>query len=113
MRVLLYLAAYNVNVYNYTNTFLEQDVDGDTLLMLSTTGSIDQLIACGFRTVKQQMTLRKLLPSRCSSSMLMSAGSSSGSTASISAASPQPSRKLTKNELNNLSPQDRCVYLMM
>lgn len=27
-----------------TNTSLEQDVDDETLLMLSTTGSIDQLV---------------------------------------------------------------------
>ena len=97
-------------------TYLKQDVDGETLLMLSTTGSIDQLVACGFKTVKQQMTLRKLLASCSSSSMVMSsmaAGSSSASTASISSGSPspQPSRKLTKQELNSLSPQARqkCV----
>ena len=89
-------------------------MDGDTLLMLSTTGSIDQLIACGFKTVKQQMTLRKLLASCCSSSMVVSVCSSDGSTTSLSvSASPQPSRKLKKQELNDLSPQDKSVYLMM
>ena len=61
------------------STCLEQDVDGDTLLMLSTTGSIDQLIACGLKTVKQQITLKKLLGSCCSSSVVIS--SSGGSTA--------------------------------
>lgn len=90
---------------------LDQDVDGDTLLMLSTCGSIDQLVACGFKTVKQQMMLEKILASTCSSTA-GSVGSSSGSTVSV-AVSPQPPRKLKKKELNDLSPQDKTVYLMM
>ena len=102
-----------------TNTSLEQDVDVETLLMLSTTGGIDQLVDCGFKTVKQQMTLRKLLASCSSSSMVMSSmsvGSSSANTASVSTSGsphPQLSRKLTKQELNNITLQDKSVYLMM
>ena len=86
-------------------------MDGDTLLMLSTTGSIDQLRACGLKKVKQQMTLKKLLGSCCSSSVVIS--SSGGSTTSSVSMSPQPAKKLTKKELDALSPQDKSVYLMM
>ena len=88
-------------------------MDGDTLLMLSTNGSIEQLIACGLKTLKQQMTLKKLLGSCCSSSVVIS--SSGGSTPSLVSMSPhvQPSKKLTKKDLDALSPQDKSVYLMM
>ena len=86
-------------------------------------------------TVKQQMTLRKLLASYSSSSMVMSSmfvGSSSSSRASVSTSgslSPQPSRKLTKQEFSRqekvciswcklprcllvkTSPHFACVYI--
>ena len=90
-------------------------MDGDTLLMLSTTGSIDQLIACGFNTVKKQMKLRKLLATSTSSSSMFTPVSSSGGNTSMGAVSPSPptSRKLKKKELNDLSPQDKTVYLLM
>ena len=82
--------------------------------MLSTSGSVDQLLTCGFKTVKQQMMLRKLMTTTyCSSAEACT--SSGGSTMSLSSSnSPmQPTRKLKKKELNSLSPQDKSVYLMM
>ena len=85
-------------------------MDGDTLLMLSTSGSVDQMRACGLKTVKQQMTLKKLLGSCCSSSVAIS--TSGGSTSSVPM-SPQPAKKLTKKELAAPTPQDKSVYLMM
>ena len=89
-------------------------MDGDTLLMLSTTGSIDQLITCGFNTVKKQMRLRKLLAPSSSSSMFTPVSSSGGSTSVVVVSPSTPtSRKLKKKELNDLSPQDKTVYLMM
>ena len=47
----------------YTIIYVEEDVDGDTLLMLVTIGSMEQYKACGLATVKDQMKLRKLIGS--------------------------------------------------
>ena len=81
--------------------FSEQDVDGDTLLMLSTSGTIEQLKACGFTTVKQQMMLKRLLSTTAPAS------------GSITPVASSRVRKLKKKEINDLSPQDKSVYLMM
>ena len=37
----------------------EQEIDGETLLMLCMTGTTDQLKACGLETVKDQLKLKK------------------------------------------------------
>ena len=39
----------------------EQQVDGETLSMLSSSGTLEQYQACGLRTTKDQLQLRKLL----------------------------------------------------
>ena len=39
----------------------EQQVDGKTLLVLGTSGNVDQFVACGLKTVKDQLKLRSLL----------------------------------------------------
>ena len=41
--------------------YTEQNVDGETLLMVSMQGSYDQLKACGLKTVADQMKLQKLI----------------------------------------------------
>lgn len=117
---LVYSTPGVAQIFPWVNTilfvFLEQEVDGETLLMLCTAGSIDQLHACGLRTVKQQMKLRKLsfsspTPNSASSDVGSSISALSGN--SDLSRSPASDRKLTKAELNALSPEDKRVYLMM
>ena len=76
--------------------------------MLPTSGSVDQFHACGLKTVKQQMKMKKLLlPAN------VNPGSTSTCTSSVSDKSPCCSGKLSKIELSGLSPEDKRVYLMM
>ena len=39
----------------------EQEIDGETLLMLCKTGTKDQLKACGLETVKDQLKLKNCM----------------------------------------------------
>lgn len=65
-------------------------MDGETLIMLSTMGTVEQFKACGLNTVKDQMKLRKLVGKQASSVAATSSSSSaSGST-------PSSKGKLTK-----------------
>ena len=41
--------------------FIDQDIDGEVLEMVGKEGSLDQLKACGLKTVADQMRLRKLV----------------------------------------------------
>ncbi|KAL5474081.1 hypothetical protein EMCRGX_G028655 [Ephydatia muelleri] len=52
------LKQYNSRV---AHRFEEQEIDGETLLMLCKTGTTDQLKACGLETVKDQLKLKKLI----------------------------------------------------
>ena len=55
--------SYPTSVYDCQCTpyYVEEAVDGDTLLLLVTMGSMEQYKACGLATVKDQMKLRKLI----------------------------------------------------
>ena len=84
---------------------------------MSTSGSMDQFVACGLRTVKDQMKLRKLLldvnqgmnAASTSSGTLILSPSSSGSSTSDGS---NCSRKLSIKEIKQLSPEDKRIYLM-
>lgn len=39
----------------------DQQVDGKTLPLLSCSGSIEQLKICGFKTIKDQLTLKEVI----------------------------------------------------
>ena len=84
--------------------YTEQNADGETLLMVSMQGSYDQLKACGLKTVADQMKLQKFITK--------SSGSAISNCKSDSTSGQFPGRKLTKAELNALSPEDRRVYIM-
>jgi len=43
------------------NLFLEQEVDGETLISLSSSGSIEQFSHCGLCTIKDQFKLKRLV----------------------------------------------------
>ena len=85
--------------------FIEQKINGETLRMVSEHGSYDQLTACGLKTVANQMKLQRLITkdSKSAVSMHKKDATTSGRF---------PGRKLSKAELNELSPEDRRVYIM-
>ena len=84
-------------------------MDGETLVMLSTMGTVEQFKACGLNTVKDQMKLRKLVGKQA----LSAAATSSSSSASGSTPATASKGKLTKKHLAELTPEDKRVYLMM
>ena len=70
--------------------FLEQEVDGETLPLLVNCASVEQLVKCGLKTVKDQMKLRKTFHSLSSSDTICSSYPSS-----LDSASTPKSKKLT------------------
>ncbi len=98
----------------------EQDIDGDTLQMLLACGTMEQLCACGLKTIKDQMKLRKLfanLKSDCQGSPAglstpTSTLSLSGSSSSSSPRGDVGDRKLSLKQLKALSPEEKQLYLI-
>ena len=75
--------------------------------MLANTGTVEQLKLCGFKTLKQQLLLRKLLVS--------SSSATPSSTPSAPAAlSPGTSTggKLTLSAMKTMSSEDKQLYLI-
>ena len=98
----------------YTIIYVEEAVDGNTLLMLVTMGSMEQYKACDLATVKDQMKLRKLIGSLSHPPVDASSQSSASQSSSSSYSATTPSRgKLSKKMLWELTPEDKRVYLMM
>ena len=81
-----------------------EEVDGETLLMLSSCATMEQLKACGLRTVKQQLLLRKLLSPVQHSVAAASSTPASGTVAGTS--------KLTISAMKAMSEEDRRLYLI-
>ena len=80
--------------------------------MFCTSGSMDQLYACGLKTVQQQMQMRKLL---LNSSHAYAGSSVSGTDSCVTTVPESPpahDRKLKKKELQKLTPEDKRIYLM-
>ena len=82
------------------NHALDQEVDGSTLVMLANSGTVEQLKLCGFKTVKQQLHLRKLLLSTNLQS------TTPGIPVSAKAG------KLTLSAIKDMSPEDKHLYLI-
>ena len=78
--------------------------------MLCTLGTMEQYHACGLKTVKDQMRLRKLINDNTTT---VTTQSSTSSNSSSQGSTPSNKRKLTKKELNELTPEDKRIYLMM
>ena len=89
--------------------FAEQEVDGETLISLGTCASVDQLAACGLKTVKQQLALKRLVQSSSTTTHPMS----TANNRVIKAERGGKARKLTREEIKALPPEERRVYLMM
>ena len=91
----------------------EVGVNSETLLMLTSMGSVEQYKACGLLTVKDQLRLRKLIGKQCQSpSQEQSSASDQSSASSTTHATPSRG-KLSKKFLQDLTPEDKRVYLMM
>ena len=85
--------------------FIEEGVDGETLELLAKCGTIEQYKACGLRSIKQQMQLKRLL----NTDKRELEGSSS---LEREMSSKKFDRKLKLLELRTISPEDRRIYLM-
>ncbi|KAL5487226.1 hypothetical protein EMCRGX_G019803 [Ephydatia muelleri] len=99
------LKQYNSRV---AHRFEEQEIDGETLLMLCKTGTTDQLKACGLETVKDQLKLKKLIQGSEKTSVVAVTEQVACGTSCI-----ELNRKLSLPELGKISPEDRRIYLMM
>lgn len=85
---------------------VDEDVDGEAILMLADNGSVDQLKSCGFIKIKDQLKLRKLLGSYNDS---FSKGKHLMQSSNITISS---NGKLTLAEMKKLSPDEKRLYLM-
>ena len=86
----------------------EQEIDGETLLMLCKTGTTDQLKACGLETVKDQLKLKRLIQGSEKICVVAVTEQVACGTSCI-----ELNRKLSLSELGKISPEDRRIYLMM
>lgn len=84
----------------------EQQVDGETLISLGTCATMEQLCACGLKTVKQQLKLKRLVQSAA-------IPTSSNSVKPFKDVKEEKGRKLTRKEMKCLPPEEKRVYLMM
>ena len=83
-------------------------MDGKTLNLLASSGGIDQLRACGFTKIKDQLKLRNLAaePPQDKGGILMYGSSSSNQHSNIG-----KSGKLSMAQIKQLSPVDKLLYL--
>ena len=97
-------------------SYTESEVDGETLMELSVSGTMEQLASVGLNSLKKQMLLKKLLRSSSSTPATsnVNAPGPSGLQTSTDYSSVEPQdRKLTTAELKRLPQEDRALYLMM
>lgn len=80
---------------------IEQQVDGGALIMLAKHGSMEQLQACGFKTVKEQLILKKLVSEEDETSV-----SKAGCTLSTN------DHKLTISEMKQMKDEEKYMYLI-
>ena len=79
----------------------EQQIDGETLISLGTCATMEQLCSCGLKTVKQQITLKRLIQSTMHA------------VEEVQKEEKGKARKLTRAEMKSLAPEEKRVYLMM
>ena len=74
-------------------------------MSLGTCATMEQLSTCGLKTVKQQLTLKRLVQSF----------TTQGATSAKDTIKEEKgkARKLTREEINSLPPEEKRVYLMM
>ena len=83
----------------------DQQVDGETLLLLICSGSIEQLKICGFKTIKDQLTLKKVISEDDGSNL-----KKINSIRPTGEAKPSSS-KLTLSEMKCMSAEEKRLYL--
>lgn len=84
-------------------------MDGETLLMLASHGSIEQMKACGLKTVRQQMDLKKLI----SSAVNYHDESSSFNSSSLSTTKFNvDDRKLSRKAMQEMTKEEKYIYLI-
>ena len=74
--------------------------------MLASNGSLEQMKACGLKTVRQQMHLKKLISSTAAG---IHGNSSSSSTSS---ATTNVDRKLSLTEIKKMKKEEKYIYLI-
>ena len=90
----------------------EQEIDGETLVMLHKCGSTEQLSSCGFTTIKSQMKFKKAVFALTEDSSETSKVLDSPK-AIISPNKSSGRHKLTKLELSKISAEEQRLYLRM
>ena len=89
--------------------YIEEEVDGETLKLLASSDGIDQLRACGFTKIKDQLKLRKLAaePPQDKGGSLMYDLSLLNQHSNI-----RKSGKLSMAQVKQLSPADKLLYYL-
>ena len=84
---------------------IEEEVDGETLKLLAYSSRIDQLRACGFSKIKDQLKLQKLLAQPEQDKNI------SPSPDQLPQTKFGTSGKLSMAQIKHLSPADKLLYL--
>lgn len=101
------------SVREYFAMYIEQEVDGETLQVMVTCATMEQLQACGLKSIKLQMKFRKL----ASPQPAVDCGSPTSSFGSSgSSVSGTPTRglgnKLSQKAIKSLTSERKRLYLM-
>ena len=102
------IIAYELCVHILVVATLGEEVDGKTLLHLANHGSIEELKATGFTTIKTQVNLKMLLRQAPEPAAVSMEEKPSTSTTAVFKHKP---RKLSRDEIKSLEEGDRRLYL--
>ena len=91
---------------------LEKEVDGETLLMMGTCAPMEMLNSCGLCTMKQQLTLCKLIAQSQGNNSLVGPMPPSQIQVTDPSARMKRNSKLTLKAIKSMEEVERRTYLM-
>ncbi len=80
--------------------------------MVINCATLEQLHACGLKTIKDQMKLQRLFGALTNELQHTASPTTSSGTSSSTYGTPKGTRKLTLSEMKLLSPEEKRLYLM-
>lgn len=97
------------------NPIIEEEVDGETAILLARAGNSDHLQRCGLKKLKSELKFRSLFKFASSSSSnntITDASITYATVTNTDASSTVADRKLTGKEIKSLTPEEKRTYLI-
>lgn len=104
-----------VSLNTWQCTFLstvDEEVDGETLILLAQEGTMEQLGKCGLKSIKDQLKLKKIVKQLLPPPPAVDKTSATLTPAVVDPHVQLQDRKLTLKEAALLSPEEKQMYLI-